>query len=147
MKPITNPKVAAIFDAYPPKFRRKLLGLRELILDTAEATEGVGEIQETLKWGEPSYLAAKKGIGTTVRIDWKESAPREYSMYFHCQTDLVEQFRAWFPRELQFDGNRRIVFSENDDIPRELVSVCIAAALTYHRDRKRSGSKRSQASS
>jgi hypothetical protein len=54
VKPIKNPDVAATFDSYPPKFRRKLLALRKLILETAESTEGVGAIEETLKWGEPA---------------------------------------------------------------------------------------------
>ncbi len=73
VRPIMNPDVAAVFNAYPPKFRRGLLALRDLILETAEATEGVGEIQETLKWGEPAYLPVKRGIGTTIRIGWKKS--------------------------------------------------------------------------
>ena len=36
--------------------RKKLLHLRQIILDTASETEGVNELEETLKWGEPSYL-------------------------------------------------------------------------------------------
>ena len=33
--------------------------LRQLIFETAAATEVVGELEETLKWGEPSYLTPK----------------------------------------------------------------------------------------
>jgi hypothetical protein len=44
--------VAAKFAAYPPDVRRKLLALRELVLRTATATPGVGQIEEALKWGE-----------------------------------------------------------------------------------------------
>jgi hypothetical protein len=65
MKPIANVAVAQAFEVYPSKMRRKLLVLRQLILDIAAATDGVGEIEETLKWGEPAYLTKNKG-GSTV---------------------------------------------------------------------------------
>ncbi len=136
MKPIKNPGVAAVFDRYPPRFRRKLLALRELILETAASTRGVGPIEETLKWGEPAYLTSETKSGSTIRIQWKRSAPREYSICFHCQTTLVSDFREQFPHEFNFDGNRRIVFSEKDRVPKGPLSMCIAAALTYHRDKK-----------
>jgi hypothetical protein len=136
VKPIKNPQVAAVFESYPPKFRRKLLALRALIFETAASIEGVGAIEETLKWGEPAYVTSETKSGSTIRIDWKASAPREYSLYFHCQTTLVADFRQQFPQEFEFDGNRRIVFGENDRIPKGPLSRCIAAALTYHRDKR-----------
>jgi len=137
MTTIRNPDVAEVFEAYPPKFRRKLQVLRRLILETARSTEGVGEIEETLRWGEPAYLTSQSKSGSTIRIDWKESTPHEYAIYFHCQTDLIEMFRDWFPEEFRFDGNRRIVFDEDEAVPLEPLSACIAAALTYHRRKKR----------
>jgi hypothetical protein len=130
---IKNAEVAAVFAAYPPKFRRKLLSLRKPILETAKWTEGVGEIEETLKWGEPAYLTSKTRSGSTIRIAWKQSAPTRYALYFHCQTNLVETFRGLFPDCLKFDGNRCIFFHEDDEVPTEQLSFCIAAALTYHR--------------
>lgn len=133
MKPIKNPEVAAVFESYPRKFRHKLLALRELIFQTAKSTEGVGEIEETLKWGEPAYLTSQSKSGSTIRIDWKRSAPTQYAMYFHCQTNLVETFRELFPDKLHFEGNRSIVFDEDDVVPAEPLSTCIATALTYHR--------------
>ena len=138
MKSIQNPEVAFVFASYPPKFRRKLLALRSLVYEVARTTEGVGALDETLKWGEPAYLTAETGSGTTVRIHWKKSAPTQYGMYFHCQTTLVESFRAHFPHDFEFEGNRAIVFGENDVVPAEKLSVCIAAALTYHRDKRAS---------
>lgn len=130
---IKNRDVAAAFDSYPPKFRRKLLVLRRLVLKTAKSTEGVGKVEETLKWGEPAYLTSESKSGSTIRIAWKRSSPTQYAMYFHCQTNLVETFRELFPGSLRFEGNRAIVFGENDKIPVDEVSFCIAAALTYHR--------------
>jgi Domain of unknown function (DU1801) len=133
MKPFANAAVARAFEAYPPNMRRKLLALRALILKTAASTEGVGEIEETLKWGEPAYLTSQSGSGSTVRIDWKGSKPGEYAMYFICQTSLVETFRTLFPGEFRFEGNRAIVFTESESIPKDALAFCISAALTYHR--------------
>ncbi len=121
-----------MFDAYPVKFRRKLLRLRRLILETAKRTEGVGEIDETLKWGEPAYLTSQTGSGSTIRIAWKRSFPTRYAMYFNCQTNLVETFRSQFLARFRFDGNRCIFFDEDDEVPTDPLSFCIATALTYH---------------
>jgi len=96
--------------------RSKLMFLRQLIFDTAR-TEGVGELEETLKWGEPAYLTKKPKTGTTIRINQSKSNPNQYGMYFHCQTNLIETFRAIFPVEFTYDGNRAIVFNENDEVP------------------------------
>ena len=97
MKPFVDPAVARVFAGYPRSVRRKLLALRTLIFATAASTEGVGPLQETLKWGEPAYVTAESGSGSTVRIDWKKSKPSQYAMHFHCGTNLVATFRARFP--------------------------------------------------
>ena len=133
MKPFANAAVAKAFEAYPPNMRRKLLALRELIFKTAEATDGVGELEESLKWGEPAYLTAQTGSGSTVRIAWKASKPGEYAIYFNCQTSLVETFKTLFPGEFKFEGNRAIVFKESEPIPKDALAFCFSTALTYHR--------------
>ena len=138
-KPFANAAVAHAFAAYPPRMRPKLLALRELIFQTAAATKGVGDLEETLKWGEPAYLTTKSKSGSTVRIDWKKSHPSQYAMYFNCQTNLVETFKTLFPAEFKFEGNRAIVFLESEAIPADALAYCIAAALTYHRNKSLTG--------
>jgi Domain of unknown function (DU1801) len=135
MPPFENVAVAEVFEEYPPQMRSKLLALRELIFQTAALTEGVGKIEETLKWGEPAYVTAESKSGSTVRIGWKKSNPSQYAMYFHCQTNLIERFRMLFPTDLKFEGNRAIVFSKSDIVPTNSLVFCIAAALTYHRNK------------
>ncbi|MDQ0193270.1 hypothetical protein [Paenibacillus wynnii] len=49
---ISNPGVAAVFDGYPPTLRRRLMQLRQLIFDTAEEIDGVGKLEEELRWGD-----------------------------------------------------------------------------------------------
>ena len=137
---VSDPAVKAIFDGYPKSLRAKLLALRQLILETARTTDGVGPLEETLKWGQPSYLTSATGSGSTVRIDRIKSAPDQYAVYFHCQTRLVETFREMYPTELRYGGNRCIIFEADDTVPEPALRHCVALALTYHLH-KRKGSK------
>lgn len=131
-----NRKVAAVFRAYPSALRSRLMFLRSLILDVASKTDGVGVLEETLRWGQPSYLTAGSGSGSLIRIDAVKSEPGAYAMYFHCQTSLVPTFRAMYPDTFRFDGNRGLVFRDGDHLPELELRHCIEMALTYHRDRK-----------
>ncbi|WP_157276629.1 DUF1801 domain-containing protein [Paenibacillus sp. Soil766] len=129
MGSIENSKVAAVFDNYPKRIQQKMWFLRELILDTATETSGVDTVEETLKWGEPSYLTKN---GSTIRINWKKSNPHQYAMYFNCQTMLVDTFKELFRDTFKYEGNRAIVFDENDQIPVDELKQCISSSLTYH---------------
>jgi hypothetical protein len=133
--------VDAVFRAYPGPVRTRLLALRRLILDTAKVTAGVGAIQEALKWGQPSYLTAETGSGSTIRIDQVKSTANGYAIYFHCQTNLVESFRELYPTELSFGGNRSILLDTAYKFPEAELRHCVALALTYHL-RKRRGARR-----
>lgn len=126
----TDPKVDPVFDNYPEHVREKILNLRRLILEAARETDGVTEVEETLKWGEPSYLSPK---GSTIRMDWKAKNPEQYAMYFKCTSKLVPSFRAVYGDIFQFEGNRAIVFKLDDPVPETELKRCIAAGLTYHR--------------
>lgn len=139
MKPTPPPEVAAVLDSYPPALRKRLSELRQLILKTAQATEGVGEIEETLKWGKPAFLTTKSKSGSTIRIGPVRGEPHRFGLFFNCQTSLVESFRQWYEKDLDFDGNRCIVLGIDDPLPSDLLSECIGAALTYHRDKGRKG--------
>ncbi len=138
MTPFQNPPVAKVFAGYPPHLRRKLLALRERIFETAPKIDGVGEIEETLKWGEPAYVTGKTRSGSTVRRGWKKSTPGQSFMYFICTTNLIETFKTIIPHDFKFEGNRALVFSEDEAVPMDSLAICVAAALTYQRD-KRSG--------
>lgn len=132
MTPFNNVHVKNKFDTYPSPMRIKLLGLRELIYNVAIIESSITDVEETLKWDEPSYLTKN---GSTLRIDWKPSKPNQYSMYFNCQTKLVETFRTLFSDRFTFVGKREIVFYNDDVIDIEALKYCILLTLTYH-DRK-----------
>jgi hypothetical protein len=133
VKQIENAAVARAFAAYPPDLRRRLLELRGLILDTAAATPGVGELEETLKWGEPAYLTSASKSGSSLRLGPVRSSPSRYALYFNCKTTLVDTFRTRFPVELRYEGNRAIVLEAGQAPPLDTLSFCIQAALIYHR--------------
>jgi hypothetical protein len=78
---------------------------------------GQSVVKHFLKWGQPSYLTSETKSRSTIRIDQVKSAANQYAVYFHCQTDLVETFRALYPRELRYGGNRSILLNARDEIP------------------------------
>ena len=125
----TNPKVEEVFANYPDYVLDKMQFLRELVRETAEETKSVSGLEETLKWGEPSFITKN---GSTLRIDWKEKTPNQYAMYFQCSSRLVNTFRMVFDDKFQFEGDRAIVFHINQKIPVWELKECIKAALTYH---------------
>ncbi|SFF26311.1 protein of unknown function (DU1801) [Paenibacillus algorifonticola] len=129
MGTIGNLKVAAVFEHYPEHIQKKLLFLRQMILDTALEIDGIDPLEETLKWGEPSYVTKS---GSTIRIDWKKSSPHQYAMYFNCNTMLVDTFKELFRDIFSYEGNRAIVFGDNDEIPVDELKQCISLSLTYH---------------
>jgi hypothetical protein len=134
---LSDPAVDAVFSAYPKPVKAKLLALRRLIFDTARTTSGVGALEETLKWGQPSYLTPETKSGSTIRIDRLKSSANQYAVYFHCQTDLVETFRNLYPTELSYGGNRSIILNAEDAIPEPVLRHCVALALTYHLNKRK----------
>ena len=126
----TNPEVEMVFNNYPEPIRNKMIALRELVLETAKEIDGLNMLEETLKWGEPSYLAKN---GSTLRMDWKSKTPNQYAMYFKCTSRLAETFKLIYKSKFDFEGNRAIVFQIDDDIPVDELKECIRATLTYHK--------------
>lgn len=130
MKIKTSPEVDAVFSNYPDFVRDKMQTLRELVLETAEETDGISTIEETLKWGEPSFVTKD---GSTLRMDWKEKTPNQYAMYFQCTSRLIDTFRLIFDHTFQYEGKRAIIFQLNQKIPIEELKECIRASLVYHK--------------
>ena len=133
LKSIKNPQVAAVFDSYPEGVKKKLMSLRQLIFDVAAKTDGVGVLEETLKWGQPSYLTSQTKSGSLIRIDRIKSQDEKYAMYFHCHTTLVDTFKEMYRDKFKFEGNRSLIFSVGDTLPVCELRHCIFMALTYHR--------------
>ncbi len=66
MEKFNDSEVLAVFDGFAPQVRSRMLKLRALIFAVAKETDGVGPLEETLKWREPAYLTSKSKSGTTL---------------------------------------------------------------------------------
>jgi len=135
MEIFQNHEVKSVFDSYPSNVRQQLLHIRELIFDVARNTACIGEITETLKWGQPSYLTEQTNSGTTIRIDRFDS--NKIAIFFHCQTTLVSDFREFFPN-LEYSKNRAVIIEANNNLPFHEIRECIYRALTYKLSKRKS---------
>lgn len=127
--------VEAVFAAYSAELRASLMALRALIFEVAGAMDGVGRIEETLKWGQPSYLTPETKSGTTIRIDKDSTRDGDYALYVNCKSSLVADWRERYPA-LNFGGDRSVHFRAGDALPEEEMRHCIAMALSYHKRKK-----------
>lgn len=130
MKPIRNIEVAAVFKKYPKIYRTPLLEIRQLIFDTADGIAEVGEIEESLKWNQPSYATNQTKSGTPIRID--RFGEHQIALFVHCQTTLIEEFRPLFNGTFEFSKNRGILLDPQKELPIQELAFCIEKALTYH---------------
>lgn len=130
MAHFNSAEVETKFATYPPAIRRQLLSVRSLIYDAALELGVRDELEESLKWGEPSYRIKK---GSTLRMDWKASSPDQFCVYFHCQTKLIDTFKELYRDRFTYDGNRALVFSVSETIPDVELKHCISLSLNYHR--------------
>lgn len=131
---IIRDDVKRTFASYPDPVRTRLLVVRDLILVTADELDGVGAIQETLKWGQPSYLTPETGAGTTIRIaPTRRGSTHDYGLYVHCRTSLISTFRVMFGDVFDYERDRGLLFRTGDGLPTDELRQCIGLALTYHR--------------
>jgi hypothetical protein len=130
MELISHPQVEVVFKKYPKAVQQQIRYLRELILSAASEVDGLDKLEETLKWGEPSYLTKN---GSTIRIDWKEKSPDQYAIYFKCTSFLVPTFKTIYKNQFEYEGKRAIVFKLSDKIPETELKHCISMALSYHK--------------
>ena len=128
-----TPAIADKFARYPDATRQELRKLRALILETAAQLPGVGALDETLKWGQVSYLTSQSGSGTTIRIDHDRPSGRA-ALYVNCKTDLVSRYRTLYPDGFSYQGDRAVLLPPDAD--EAALRHVVALALTYHAAKK-----------
>ena len=133
MKPNMSQQVADVTADYPADAKAVFSKVRQLVLDVAKDTVGVDKTEETLKWGEPSYLAEG---GSTVRMKWSDKNPEQFSLYFNCNSILVETFKELYLDEFEYDGNRAMSFSIDKPVPEDALKHCLSMAMQYHKLKK-----------
>ena len=81
MTKLQNVDVKNKCSTYPKEPKEKLLELRELIFTVASKNKSVGELEECLKWNEPSYLTSqsKSGSDVTPRLGPRQIIQSQFS--------------------------------------------------------------------
>ena len=126
--PFHSPSVQAAYHAFDPAPRAILLTLRALIYDTAK-TLPVGRVEETLKWGQPSYATPDTRAATPIRLGVTKSG--DVGIFTHCQSTVMSDFRALAPPKMRFDGNRALLLPPSEPIVINDITPLIRAALSY----------------
>ena len=105
--------------------------VRALIKRTAQETNGVGEIEESIKWGQASFATVRPKSGTPIRIGGNVEVGI-YSIYVPCSTSLISDFRETHPDMFDYHGSRELRFDISQSLPKSSLELFISAALTYY---------------
>ena len=125
-----NDEIQAKLDTYPEHIKPYILDIRTLIFEVAK--EQNQKIEESLKWNELSYSVKD---GSNIRLDWKEKHPKNYFLYFSCQSKLVETFKKVYFDMLTFEKNRAIILEIEKPLQRDIVKHCIEVAFQYKKNK------------
>ena len=126
--PVPTPTAQAAFDAMPEPARDTLLKIRTMIYRLA-ADLPVGRIEETLKWGQPSYATPDTKAATPIRLGvTKTGTP---AIFTHCQSSVMADFQSICGTGFTFDGNRALHLPADALPPLDNLAPLLRAALTY----------------
>ncbi len=117
--------------AYPEILAVRLGVVRKLIQNIAARDKAIGEIEESLKWGQISFAARNPKSGTPMRIDGDADAGT-CSLFVPCSSNLIEDFRTLHPNMFDYYGNREVRMDLSEPLPITELSLFIAAALRYY---------------
>lgn len=124
--------VKAVFGAFPASASAKLTAVRSEIFQIGKQLPEIALIEESLKWGQPSYATNPK-TGTPIRLGLHEED--QPALFVHCQTTLVAVHRGIAPPSVKFIDNRAILLTDFDDAENAFLNTFITAALTYHMEK------------
>ena len=133
----TGREVRQVFESFDEPVRERLLELRKMILDEAARHPEIGEVQETLKWGQPSYLPVKPRTGSTIRLGCHSTKAGKVGLYFNCNSSLADDYQQLYPGVFEYEGRRAILLGLTGAFEEKPLRHCIALALTYHLNKKR----------
>ncbi|AKS47008.1 hypothetical protein SAMN05444287_2133 [Octadecabacter temperatus] len=127
-QPFASPAVRDAFAAFPQPAHDTLMSLRAMIYEIGE-TLPIGRIEESTKWGQPSYATPKTNLATPIRLGLSKAG--DPAVFTHCQTTVMSDFRALAPANMAFDGNRAVHLPVHSPPNLNELAPLIRAALTY----------------
>jgi hypothetical protein len=122
--------VERIFSVASEDVQKYLKKLRFMIFSVAQADPDIGPIEETVKWGQVSYIPSQTRSGTTIRI--ADYGSGKVAMFFHCQTTMIPDVKQLFGDTFCYEKNRALILPAEEAWPESELKVCIHMALTYH---------------
>lgn len=123
-------EVSSYYFNLTPVMFDKFMEIRNWIYELSEKDPRIGEIDECLKWGEPSFLTPKTISGSTVRIAKVNEV--EFALYFNCKTTIAKEIAVEFP-DWNCDGRRAVYFSVSKKLSKAKLTTCLKKALLYHK--------------
>lgn len=131
MEPLSH-TIQSIIEDWPRLAQTHFMALRGIVHDAANTAE-VGKLCETLKWNEPAWLPAKRGIGSTLRTCWSPKRPNALGVFLNCNSSLPETMRSLYPNSFGFEGKRSLFMPLDKPLPMDALHHCAHLTLTYHR--------------
>jgi Domain of unknown function (DU1801) len=134
-------KILAAYSSLPEEIMKAALTIRDRIFALAQQHAEIGQVEETLKWGMPSYLTKSPKSGTPIRLGCNADA-NTLGIYVHCQTQVVDNFRETTPADLLVESkittekSRAIHLPAKTPLPNSVIDKFLYEALTYHTRRK-----------
>lgn len=120
-----------VLKTYSPPLRARLISVRTLILQCANQNSAIGEIEESLKWGQLSFATRAPKSGTPLRLGGNDDQ-QTYSLYVPCSTSLIAEFQEIHPEMFSYHGTREIRLGLDKDLPKPELTLFITAALSYY---------------
>ncbi|SDW21911.1 hypothetical protein [Litoreibacter albidus] len=114
-----------VFASMPADVATTLRAARLDILRAAAASNEVGQLDETMKWGEPAYLTCAPKTGTTLRLGLIGG---QAAVMVPCSTAIIDDARAIFGPLPELSGKRGLVLGGQ----RQVFNYVVDAALHYH---------------
>lgn len=124
-KDVLPAEIVNVFDALPPNVAHILRDARLAIIRAAQTTPGVGQLTETLKWGEPAYLTVAPKSGTILRLG---QIGGRAAIMVPCSTTIIEDARGLFGDVPDLSGTRGLILGGDT----QLRDHVIHAGLTYY---------------
>ena len=132
---MTPPDLLARIETWPDPAQAHFVALRGLVHEVAAAAN-IGQLDESLKWGQPAWRPVRPRVGSTLRVDWSASAPERLMAFVDCKTNLASEMETRFPGQFSNDGRRALGFDLGAPLDRDAVWTLAHLTLTYHRAKR-----------
>lgn len=104
---------------------------RTLFHDIA-AENALGALDESLKWGQPSWRPKRLRTGSTLRMSWSPASPDRLALFVDCKTDLAARMQEIYPDLPANDGRRALAVDLRAELPRQALAHLAQMTFTYH---------------